>query len=251
MPIIDIHEIPESRELTMTPQTAVHHWVCEGLFDDVAVGNLAIATIPDTVPHPFGEVYRQDMQIKEAGYRVYNITVPYGVQKKEIGSYRIEFDTLGGTVHIKGGVHVALFPGASAGATHNGLIGVKGDDVEGTDIVIPAMRVIVHFSHPGKYLTTQRIIHLSRLVGCVDNSGIFGWEPFETLFLGAHGSQTTDVSNQGTDSREEVSYHFAMSENRVNFAIANITGITKKGWDVAWVKWREAVEGGIASQLGL
>lgn len=245
MAIIDIHEIPESRELTMTPQTATSHWVCEGLFDDVAVGNLALATIPDTVPHPLGEVYRDDMQIVEDGFQVYSITVTYSLFKKEVGTYRIEFDTLGGTVHVKGGVHQAVFP--SGNPTHNGLIGVKGDDVEGADIVIPAMRIIVHFSHPGKYLTAERIRTLSRLAGSVDNAGFFGWDPYETLFLGAQGSQTTDVSNQGTESREEVAYHFAMSENRTSFQVAGITVAAKKGWDVAWVKWREEPEGGKAS----
>lgn len=235
-----LHEAPESRELTMTPPTAVHHWTCEGLFDDLAVANLVRNGTPTTVSHPLALLYRQDAQIREGGHGIYNITIPYGLENREIGTYRIECDTIGGTVHIKGGVQVAVYP--TGGKAYDGLIGVRStDDIEGTDIVIPAMRVIVHFSHPANYLTDSRIRTISRLVGSVDNQGILGWDPYETLFLGLQASQTTNVGTLNTEQREEASYHFAMSENLANFAIGSITGISKKGWDVAWVKWKDTV----------
>ena len=139
---------------------------------------------------------------------------------------------MGGTVHIKAGIPIATYP--STEPDHDGLIGVKGDDVEGIDIVIPAMRVIVHFTHVFGYVTTARIRELSRLAGTVDNAGFFGWAPYETLFLGAQGSQPL---NGVIDPSTTISYHFAMSENLINHQIGGITGITKRGWDVAWVKW--------------
>jgi len=240
------HEIPESRELGQNPPRATHHWVCEGIFDDFTVGSMARSMTPYTWLHPIGlTLYRQDIEVTEMGFRVWSITVTYGRLEIEVGSYEIEFDTLGGTVHVKAGVHQAVFPAGSP--THDGLIGVKGDDVEGADIVIPAMRIIVHFQHPAAYLTDARVKTLSRLAGSVDNAGFLGWDPYETLFLGAQGRQRISVTSEDVDVTEEVSYHFAMSENLTGLQIGGISGINKKGWDVAWLKWREAVESSKAS----
>lgn len=245
MAVVDFHEIPPSRELTFETPTATRHWVCEGLFSDVDVGNLALTNTPQSITHPLGTLFRKDIQVKEVGFCVYDVEVTYDRENQEIGSYTIEVDTLGGTVNIKAGVHQNVYPSGSP--THQGLIAVKDDDVEGIDITIPACRVIVHFSHPGNYMDLARVRALTRLGGSVDNSGILGWEPFEVLFLGIQYKQTAQFGTMESTQREEVSYHFAMSENRVNFNIGSITGISKKGWDVAWVKWLPAVEGGNAS----
>lgn len=240
------HEIPESRELTLELMpTATTHWVCEGEFDDFAVATLARSATPYSFTHPMAILTRHLIEVKEFGHKLYYVTVYYNTETVELGSYRIEFDTLGGTVHIKAGVHQGVFPAGSP--THDGLIGVKGDDVEGADIVIPAMRIIIHFSHPYGYLTDARIRTLSRLAGSMDNAGFFGWAPYETLFLGAQGSQETNFTNTGSDTVTECSYHFAMSENLTNYTVGSITGVNKKGWDVAWTKWKESVEGGKAS----
>lgn len=245
MAIIDIHQIPESHELTFETPTAVTHWVCEGIFDAKTAGLLAEGTVPLTFDHPLGILHRHDIQLTEAGFKVYDITVNYGIDDKEIGSYLLEVDSLGGTVHIKGGTHVASYPSGSP--NHSGLIGVKGDDVEGVDIVIPAGRLIVHFSHPGTFMNEDKVRALMRLSGSVDTSGFLGWEPYEILFLGIQYKQTAQFGTLSSDQHEEVGYHFAVSENAVNFNVANITGISKKGWDVLWVKWREAVESSRAS----
>ena len=240
------HEIPESREITVELMpTATTHWVCEGEFDDFTVATLARTSTPYTFVHPLAVLTRNLIEVHEAGHKLYYVTVHYNTETVELGSYRIEFDTLGGTVHIKAGVHQAVFPAGSP--THGGLIGVKGDDVEGSDIVIPAMRIIIHYSHPYGYLTDARIRTLSRAAGSMDNAGFFGWSAYETLFLGAQGMQETTFSTAGEDTVTEVSYHFAMSENLVNYIVGSIAGVSKKGWDVAWTKWRETVEGGKAS----
>ena len=239
------HQIPESHELTFETPTATTHWVCEGVFEAKDVGDMALGATPATFLHPVGLLHRHDIEVVERGFEVYNITVNYGLDDKEIGSYLLETDSLGGTVHIKGGTHVQSYPSGSP--NHNGLIGVKGDDVEGVDIVIPAGRLIVHFSHPGTFMTLDKVRALMRLSGSVDTSGFLGWEPYEILFLGIQYKQQAQFGTLSSSQREEVGYHFAVSENAVNFNVANITGISKKGWDVLWVKWREAVESSRAS----
>lgn len=240
------HEIPESRELGFDPPVATHHWVCEGIFDDYEMGQLALSGTPTTWLHPAGvTLYRTEIKVRETGHRLYEVIVDYERTNKEIGSYRIETDTLGGTVHVKGGSHIASYPSGSP--THDGLIGVKGDDVEGVDIVIPATRRIVHFSHPGGYMSESQIAALEDIVGTVDNSGFMGRQPYETLFLGFQYQQSATFGTMESELREEVSYHFAVSKNVTNLEIAGISGISKRGWDVAWAKWREAVENSAAS----
>lgn len=235
---ISIQEMPESREVGFDPPTVVTKWVCEGVFSSDTVAALCLSTTPAVASHPFGLLYRQDIMVREAGHQLYNITVPYATRKRESGSYRFEFDTLGGTVHVTAGTHVNVYPAGKP--THSGLIGVKGTDVEGIDVVIPAMKVVVHFKHPAGIITPTQIKILSRLSGAVDTGGFFGWSAYETLFLGAQGSE-------GTDCETEIAYHFAMSENLVDVAIGGVTGITKRGWDVAWVHWQQAVEAGKAA----
>lgn len=243
----DFHEIPESREWTYDPPTAVAHYVCEGVFDDYQVGLIAKEATPVSILHPLGATLRrQDMDVKEAGHKLYNITVPYARRVREIGSYTIRSSTIGGTVRIKAGIHVATYP--SGKPTNYGLIGVKGDDVEGVEIVIPATKVTVAVTRPGNFLTDAKVREISRLVGSVDNSGIAGYEPYEMLFIGCDFGQSGDVSTAGSETTEDIGYEFAMSENLSDFAIGNITGISKKGWDVASVYWVPAEESGKASQ---
>jgi hypothetical protein len=232
---IAFEELPESRSLTFDPPSLTTQWVCDGVFSSDTVAQLALSGTPAIAAHPLGILYRQDIAIKEIGHKLYNLTVPYNARKRESGSYRFEFDTLGGTMHVKAGQFIAVFP---AGAEHDdGLIGVKGDDVEGCDITIPVMKVTVHFTHPAGVTVPIRIRNLSRLAGTVDTGGFFDWAPYETLFLGAQGSEGSDVETT-------IAYHFAMSENITNATIGGITGVDKAGWDVASVTWQPTVAGG-------
>lgn len=225
-------EVPDSRSITMNPPTARTKWVLEGEFESSVVSSLALSLTPPLWAHPLGLLYRQDVAIDPIGHKLWNFTVPYGQRKREAGSYRIEFDTMGGTIHVSGGKHINVYP--STGDSHNGLIGVNGDNVDGADIVIPAMKIVVHFKHPAGVITPTQIKNLSRLSGAVDTTGFLDWSPYETLFLGAAGIEGSDVET-------EIAYHFGMSENLIDVSIAGISGITKAGWDVAWIKWKDAV----------
>lgn len=240
-------EIPASREWTFDPPTAVAHFVCEGEFDDEQVGLIAKDATPVSILHPLGvSLRRQDINVKEVGHKLYNITVPYARRVREIGSYSIRCSTIGGTVRIKAGIHVQTYP--SGKPTNYGLIGVKGDDVEGVEIVIPATKVTVAVTRAGNFLTDDKVREISRLVGSVDNSGICGYDPYEMLFIGCDFGQSGDVSTAGEETTEDIGYEFAMSENLADFAIGNVTGISKKGWDVASVYWVPTEESGKASQ---
>lgn len=242
------HEIPESRDLSYDPPTVTTQWVCEGLFSEKDVGILANSATPNSYLHPLGATLRrQNISVKEFGHKLFNVSVPYARRVRTIGSYSIRSSTIGGTIRIKAGIHVATYP--SGKPTHGGLIGVKGDDVEGAEIVIPATKITVAFTHPGNYLTDAKVREISRLVGAVDNSGIVGYEPYEMLLIGCDFGQSGDVTTAGTETSEDISYEFAMSPNLANFAIGAVTGISKKGWDVASVYWVPTVESSKPSQV--
>ena len=119
---------------------------------------------------------------------------------------------------------------------------VNGDfGAEGFDDDLPATRISVHFKHPSGEITLARIRALSRLKGSVDTEGIFGTEPYEMYFMGFEGQA-------GSDCETEISYHFAMRENQTGLQMGSVTGISMKGWDIAWGNVTSQASGGYASR---
>ena len=232
-------EVPNSREVGYNPPKVVTKWLSEGVFSSDTVATLARTSTPQTAAHPDGLLYRQDMDIREVGHKLYHITVPYGANKQEQGEYRFEFDAMGGTTQIYAGVFRARYP-AGASENHGGLINVVDGKPQGCQIVIPAMKVICHFKHPPGVISPVHIRDLSRLVGTVDTAGFFDWDAYETLFMGATGQE-------GTHVQQEIAYHFAMSDNITDLQLGDITGISKRGHEVAWIGWKSAE---VESRLG-
>ena len=183
-----------------------------------------------------GTLFRQDVQLDWQGRDVCYVKVPYGPRKKESGNFRLSFDTTGGTIHIKlAKSHVASYP---AGApNHGGAIGVNKDEVEGTDIVIPALKLTGTFTHPAGIITLPQIKHLARITGTVNNGTFLTMAAGEVLFLGCQGSE-------GTDTETSIAYQWACSENLQNEVIGGITVAQKDGWDVAWIEFKNDVDGG-------
>jgi len=171
-----------------------------------------------------------------------SVTVPYAVKSREDenpeeGSFTWGFDSTGGTVNIKAGEHIATYGDGPADG-HNGAIGVHGDEVDGTEVVIPAGKFNVSFTHPKGQLTLARAFQLIEATGSVNDGTFFTKPKGSFLFLGAAG-------DDGSDAPATVSYQFAYSKNLQNKIIGGITVIEKEGWDVAWIKFKDAdVAGG-------
>jgi hypothetical protein len=209
--------------------------VAAGEFDAAVVNAYAYAATPAVVAVLEGILYRQDIRTDPAGFGVYHISVPYGPRKYETGSFRFSFDTTGGTIHIKASKQtVAKYPPTAP--DHKQLIGVHGDEVDGADVVIPALKISVHFKHPMAVVTIPFAKQLARYTGKSNSDFFLTCNPGEVLFLGATGSD-------GTDCEAEVNYQFAFSENLQNQVIGAISGINKDGWDVAWIAYKDAVDG--------
>ena len=231
------YERPNSRDSTNSPPAVTLRYVAQGEHSSSFVNAYALAGTPAIVVHQNQILYRQDIQLEPAGYDVYYATIPYAQQKKENGSFHLTFDTTGGTLNLKASKQtVASYP--EGAPNHGGAIGVKSNkEVEGADIVIPALKISVHFKHPAGIISIPRIKQLARWTGNVNSDTFLTFAAGEILFLGCSGSE-------GTDSPTEIGYQFACSENLQNTVIGGITVAQKDGWDVAWIQFKDDVDAG-------
>jgi hypothetical protein len=233
-----------SRESTRTPPTLTAHYVASGTGDEAYVRAYSLAQTPPIWPTDQGILYRQDIRIDAVGRDIWNVAVPYGKHDRAAGKFRLSFDTTGGTLHIKvaketKGRYKAI--GDSDPPDHKGAIGVHGDEVDGTDIVVPALKLTVTFTHPAAIITLPQIKNFARYTGKTNSDTFLTFAPGEVLFLGCKGEEGIEVESQ-------VAYDYACSENLADQVISGITVAQKRGWDVSWIAFKDDVDGGKAAK---
>lgn len=229
-------EMHDSRSGDDNSQT--RRYVAYGSSDDVLIQNYARSQVPSVIVTGVGNLWRQPLQYEWNGPHCI-VTAPFAKPSSNsppTGSFTWNFDTTGGTVTIKAAKsHVATFPDPGGdGNPFKGAIGATKDGVEGTDVIIPALKFNVTFRHP------QGIINLNRVFALADATGTSNSDTFFTktagsfLFLGATGGD-------GSESEAEVTYQFAYSKNLQNAVIGGINNINKDGWDYAWLQFKDEV----------
>lgn len=143
------------------------------------------------------------------------------------------FDTGGGTKHVTQSL-LTVTKVPQTAPDFGGAIGVDNDgNVNGVDITMPVMHFSeTHFFKAGK-VTTEFKKRLATLTGTINKSVFKGFNPGEVLFLGASGTR------RGTDTEDEweITYRFAVSPNRKNVKLGNLTVPQKYGWDYLWVRY--------------
>lgn len=229
-------EAPESGASTSVPPTVTLKYIASGSSDRGWVKAAALSLTPPLVTTVHGFLYRQDLAIEPDGFNLFRVTVPYGRNPRADGSLRFNMSSQGGTFHVSASREtVAKYPAEAK--DYKQLIGVHGDQVDGVDIVVPATRVSVTFSHPAGVLNLPYAFTIADLAGTV-NSDTFLARPAGTmLFLGHDCSDGSDVAAEAT-------YHFAYSKNLSGFSIGPISGISKQGHDYLWVAFKPAVDDG-------
>lgn len=238
--IFQFVETSDSRSSTFDPPTFELRFRAKGERDRAVVEAHALGATPISWLTAAGLLWRQDVRIEPAGHRLYDVSVPYGQRNNQAGQWTFSFDTTGTVVRIKTArQHVATYDADglvnSPADPHKGSIGVTGDgEVEGVDVVIPALRLIVEYKHPQGTVSIGYAKQLSRFTGSVNaNPFLAGeFEAGELLFLGAAGSD-------GTHAEATVSYHFAASENVTDFSFASIANIAKQGHEYVWVEYEQ------------
>lgn len=228
-------EKPDSRGgTTGADGTETREYFAHGSTDRTYVEAFAMSYAPASITTPGGILHRQPMTLKATG-PYWDITVPYAKQKKEAGSYTISFDTSGGTVNMKASLQaIACYDanGVVASPVDGTSIDVDEEGVpQGTEAIIPALKLDIAFRHPQGVITEDRIRLLARNTGKVSSDPFLGFEAGETLFAGATGSQS--------ESEAEVKYSVLCSENVANLVIGGITVAAKQGWDYASVRFKK------------
>lgn len=237
MTAIRLNELRESRQGTANPPSITLVYALAGTNDPAYARTLADGTIPTIVASLYGVLYREDLVLDPIGFELWRVTAPFTQRKYALGEYRLRFSTTGGQIHITQAIQERRRYGP--GAVNNaGTIGYRSaDEIDGTEIVIPALKISCFFRHPQGVMTIARIKTIARATGAVNNTPFLTFLPGEVLFLGADGGE-------GTQTEAEVEYQFAMSENATGLTIGSIAGVAKLGWEYLWIKYKDNVVGG-------
>jgi len=233
-------EKPGSRSVSYNPPTFRYLYTLAGTIDHAIAWSYAAAALPAIVSAAGQVLYRQDVKCDHVGHDVWDVEAPYGPRENTVGEYRFSFSTTGGTLRIRQAKeHIATFPNGNP--EHDGAIDVQGREVQGADIVIPALKLSYTFRHPAGYVNESLAVNLARLTGRTNSAIWHGFKIGEALFLGANGSD-------GTTADAEVTYEIAASEELTNATIGAITGVDKKGWEIAWAEFEDDEDAGAAIQ---
>lgn len=233
---IRFDEKPTSGGQTSEPATLTKLYTLAGFTDEAAAFAYARAATATMAAGAGQVLYRQDVRVEPLGYDMWDVTVPYGTLEKNAGEYRFSFSTMGGTVTVRQAKeHIAVFP---AGKPNNqGAIDVQNGEAQGVEIVIPALKMTYTYRHPAAVVNEFLAVKLARLTGKTNSQPWHGFRTGECLFLGASGSD-------GSSADAEVQYEIACSEQMTSATIGAITGVSKKGWEIAWAGFADGVDGG-------
>lgn len=246
--IFSFEETPESRassaDTSSSSKTLVYKAVGEQ--SETIVEAYAYSGTPTTVTVAGGTLYRKSVSVDPDGWAQYIVTVTYGKLDSSsvaVGSSTFSFDTSGATINIKAAkAHVQSYDSLGTVSTghHKGAINVKPDgDVEGVEIIIPALKLTYTFNHPSGVVTESFARLIASVTGMTNNATFRGFAAGELLFAGASGSD-------GSEAEASVSYSFVASSNVTGLSIGAITGIAKAGHDYAWVEFEDDVDTGEA-----
>lgn len=236
-------ETPDSRQFSADTSTATETriWRAVGEQDDSIVKAYALSATPSIVSTSVGTLYRKAITVEPNGWANYLVTVTYGKldpSSVAVGSSTFSFDTSGATINIKvAKAHVSTYP---SGPDHGGTINVKPDgDVEGAEIIIPALKLTYSFNHPSGVVDEAFARLIASVTGMTNSAEFRGFEAGELLFAGASGSD-------GSEAEATVSYTMIASSNETDLTIGEISGIAKAGHDLIWFEYDDTVDSGEA-----
>lgn len=210
-----------------------------GTDDDVSVRALVESFVPPT----YGGMYFHYYTIEPVGRSMWDVQAKYlSTPPKSSTATVVSFDTTGGTHHItfsRETVRSYSFTDEEA-PDYQGAIGVNGDSVEGSDVVIPQFTFQITAYLPQAVVTAEYRNLLMQLTG---KTNLGDWSDYlegEVLFLGAQGSV------RGLDFWE-ITYKFAVSRNRHAPDTLPIgreeLQVEKGGWEYLWVRYADKVDG--------
>jgi len=271
------HEISNSPTYASDGSIERTFVVYDCLDDEQAIGLAAAKAIT-----PFRKRERSDdpETVKPLGYNIWEIVYHYAPEESPSGEGTedpdqpdpdaneddlnavLEFDTTGGTQHITQCLSQTDY-GAEAGTQikDSKCIGVSGDSVEGTDIVVP--KLLLTLSRRPPVVNGAYIKSLAGLTGKTNegpysiNGKVLGqfcsvvFDDGELMFMGASvtGESLTGVGVPGTKPGKpgkqdgKFVYKFEASQNRDEISLGNgldgeIKVRNKKGHEYVWTMFK-------------
>ena len=197
-----------------------------------------LALVAGTAPSEFAGLKSQSFSIDPQGGGVWEAEVKYGPMTSpmppETGDSVFNFDIATSTQHITQSLETkGSFVASGTAPDYKGAIGVNGDMIEGTDIVLP------HYNFSETHYLDISIVNggykanLFQVAGRVNQSAFRGFAAGEVLFLGAQGSLRGEQD-------WEIAFKFSASPNVSDLTLGDISGISKDGWDYLWVTYEDA-----------
>ena len=181
-----------------------------------------VANYP-TQTTPLGLLFWNSIQLHENFYGInYDLTVTYGTEEKQSGSYQITVDQAVGTVKMTAGRRIAGF-GPDADAVDNKGVFFNGTEVTGVEEPVAEDKIIISYRHPEMFLNHAYIRAVGALRGFPNSDTFLGYSPGEVKYM---GGQFTESEAEAT-----AQYHFAISRKATDLKIGEITIDEKEGWD--------------------
>lgn len=233
---VDIGEAVMSRSLDT--ERAELLYPITGSMDHSEVFTALVGEAPGT----FFGMNLERLGIKPVDWNVWEGTASYilpELQKPkaaETGDTQNSFDTTGGSFHITQSLETKSSTPRTpyTAPDFKGAIQVDGDGkVQGTDIVVPALKRQVTVFQPNAVVTDGYIKTLARLTGKYNNATFKTYASGELLFVGAQGSQ------RGSGTDWEVRYDFEARENVTSLDLGDITVPAANGHDFVWLYYRD------------
>lgn len=230
--MITCEEKFDSREVTTGGSgSAILTYIIKGTDDDQA----ALTELAATAPAAHSSMPRISRTVEPIGPDMWLGIARYGWQgQNDTGDSLFSFDTGGGTQHITQSIATvnSYAPAGESAPDFNGAVGVVESNVEGVDITVPVFNFAETHYLDDSDVDSAYQQALFELTGKVNNAAWRWFYTGEVLFLGAAGSK------RGRGDWE-ITFRFAASMNRSGVNIGPITGISKKGWEYLWVRYRD------------
>lgn len=194
---------------------------------------------------PTGYWRRKSMAIKGVGRQCFEVTGEYqtlapasgGEQdqpddSREFVPGSLSWDTTGVTEHRTSALEERII-GGDNGDNFYGAINLRGDSIEGIDVVIPGMKYSETWIMPVQVgLSTEYARQVFLLTGTVNAADFRAFSPGEALFLGAR------ANHSGDQPYATVTFDFHIRANNPEFYVKGLEQTSKKGWEHFWVVYR-------------
>lgn len=231
-----------SEELTELSDTekqggdeSVRKWTARGANDEAHLANAFIAIAPLT--HGLNVLKR--IRYRQEARRLWRVTARYvdlerheKERKLDVGEFRIRFDSSGERTRVFHSDPAKVKKFGSGAVDYLGAINVIKGKVEGVELDLPGLKIVLTYKHAKAKVTTTYMRTLEDLTKTRNNSKFLGFEKKELLLLSATGSD-------GTNAPGEVTFNMKVDREKTGLKFGSINSVTKGPHDFLWVDYED------------